>query len=162
MVSHVRVLAALMLAQGVLALLAGLMYGGMGLFMKFGMAEMMKNDPQLQQGGPPPEQMVAIMTWTYVGMGVVAGVIGLLHVYAGFRCWQFKERSLGMVSLVVGLAAVLTCYCAPTSFALAIYGVVVFLNPSVEEAFRMGDAGVPPDEITLAFSKARYQRSFER
>ncbi|MBL4845491.1 MAG: hypothetical protein JKY65_08200 [Planctomycetes bacterium] len=161
LVGHVRVLSALMMAQGLLDLLAALGLTATGLFMKFGMADAMAQNPQLQQGGALPPGFMQMMTWTYVGMGVVVGLIGMLHVYAGVRSWQYRERNLGIVSLVVGLGTILTCYCAPTSMLLFVYGLAVYLNPSVNHAFQLGDKGISADEITLTFSRILYEKSFK-
>jgi hypothetical protein len=70
-----------------------------GLFVGVAMPVMMEA-PELQQGdAPPPEFMFDILSWTYVGLGAVAGIIGALNVFAGYRNWKFKGRVLGIVAL---------------------------------------------------------------
>ena len=63
----------------------------------------------------------------------------------------FPGKDLGDRGVSVRHADVLTCYCLPTAVALAVYGLIVYLNPEVSEAFRMGEAGSEPAEIVAAF-----------
>jgi hypothetical protein len=49
------------------------------------------------------------------------------------------------------MLTVLTCYCVPTAVAIGIYGLIVYLNQEVSEAFRMGEAGCEPPEIFGTF-----------
>ena len=53
--------------------------------------------------------------------------------------------------LCVGMVSIMTCYCFPTSLALAIYGLVVLLSQPVKLAFDLGDQGYDPTEIQKAF-----------
>jgi hypothetical protein len=157
MVGQVRIVSILMLVQGSLDLLVGLGLIGMGIFMGVAMRDAMMENPQFQQGnGPSPDFMVNMMSGIYGGLGVVIGIIGALNLFAGYRNWKFKGRALGIVSLVAGLGTIFTCYCAPTSLALCIYGLIVYLNAPVAAAFRMGEEGYSGDEITMAFSPLRY------
>jgi hypothetical protein len=96
-----------------------------------------------------------VVSWIYGGLGVVIGIIGLLNIIAGYRNFKFKGRVLGIVSLVAGLGTIFTCYCAPTSLALTIYGLIVYLNAPVAAAFRMGEEGYSGDEIAMTFSPLR-------
>jgi len=45
----------------------------------------------------------------------------------------------------------LSCYCAPTSIALFVYGLIVYLNSDVATAFEMAEQGVSPKEIKATF-----------
>ncbi|HRX78868.1 MAG TPA: hypothetical protein P5307_07385 [Pirellulaceae bacterium] len=163
MVSQIRIVSILMMVQGTLDLLFGLGMIGMGFFMAFAMREAMVNDPQFQQGnGPPPELMVNMISWGYGVIGVVMALIGALNIFAGYRNWKYNSRTLGIVALVAGVGTILTmvgCYCFPTSLALCIYGLIVYLNASAAAAFRMGDEGYTGDEITMTFSPLRQGQS---
>ena len=160
LVGQVRIVSILMMVQGSLDLLVGLGLIGMGVFMGIAMREAIMENPQFQQGnGPSPDFMVNMMSGIYGGLGVVVGIIGALNIFAGYRNWKFKGRTLGALSLVAGLGTVLTCYCAPTSLALCIYGLIVYLNAPVAAAFRMGEEGYSGDEITMTFSPVRYGQS---
>ncbi|MCA9120296.1 MAG: hypothetical protein H6822_33350 [Planctomycetaceae bacterium] len=160
MVGQVRIVSILMMIQGALDLLAGLGLIGMGFFMAFAMQEAFANNPQAQQGnGPPPETVVNMVSWIYGGLGAVVGSIGMLNLFAGYRNWKYKARTLGIISLVSGLGTIFSCYCAPTSLALCIYGLIVYLNASVASAFRMGEDGYTADEIAMTFSPLRQGQS---
>ncbi|MDA1055905.1 MAG: hypothetical protein O3C40_36430 [Planctomycetota bacterium] len=157
MVGQVRIVSILMMVQGSLDLLVGLGLIGLGIFMGFFMREAMMQDAQFQQAnGPSPEFMANMMSGIYGGLGVVIGIIGALNIFAGYRNWRFKSRTLGIISLVAGLGTIFTCYCAPTSLALCIYGLIVYLNGPVAAAFSMGEEGYSGDEITMTFSPFRY------
>lgn len=160
MVGQIRIVSILMMVQGALDLLAGLGLIGMGFFMAFAMKEAMMENPQMQQGnGAPPEIMVNMVSWFYGGLGVVIGLIGALCIFAGYRNWQYKGRTLGIVALVAGLGTIFSCYCAPTSLALCIYGLIVYLNAPASSAFRMGEEGFTGDEIAMTFSPLRQGKS---
>lgn len=160
MVGQVRIVSILMMVQGGLDLLAGLGLIGMGVFMGVAMRQGILENPQMQQGnGPSPEVMADVISWVYAGLGVVLLIIGTLTAYAGYRNWKFKGRTLGIVAFVAGLGTIFTCYCAPTSLALCIYGMIVYLNAPVATAFRMGEEGFSGDEITMTFSRVRFEQS---
>ncbi|HTN76532.1 MAG TPA: hypothetical protein VL096_14835 [Pirellulaceae bacterium] len=150
MVGHVRVLGILMIVQGALDIAMGLMLIVMAVIMP----TMMQNDPAFQRAGAdgPSQTFFMWMMIGYAGIGLVVTAIALLHIYAGWQTFNFKQRNLGMISISLGPLAILTCYCFPTSLALLIYGLIVFLNPSVAEAFRLGKEGRSADEIDALFN----------
>lgn len=156
LVGHVRVVAILMIVQGILELLIAIYYVVFGIFFGSAFSEAMLQDPNFQQGqGPPPELMSGIMTATPIVMGFFGLAVGVLHVYAGYRNFLFRNRTLGIIALVGGLASIMTVYCCPTSFLLFIYGAIVFVNDSVSRAFAMAGEGYPTDAILFAFSGYR-------
>lgn len=156
LVGQVRIVSVLMMVQGTLDLLVGMGIIGLGIFIGIFMREALAQDPQFQQAnGPSPEFTGNLMMGVYAGLGVVIGIIGALNIFAGFRNWRFKSRTMAIVSMLAGLGTIFTCYCAPTSIALCIYGLVVYLNSPVAAAFRMGEQGYSGDEIVLTFSPAR-------
>lgn len=160
LVGQVRIVSILMMVQGALDLFVGLGLVGMAVFMGVAMRDAMMENPQLQQGnGPAPDVMVDIMSYSYGGLGLVIAIIGALNIYAGYRNWKFKSRALGIISLVAGIGTIFTCYCAPTSIALCIYGLIVYLNGPVSAAFLMGEEGYSGDEITMTFSPVRFQQT---
>ena len=156
LVGQVRIVSILMIVQGSLDVLVGLGLIGMGIFMGIFMREAMQEQQLQQPNAPSPEFMGNLMMGIYSGIGVVITIIGALNIFAGFRNWKFKGRTLGVLSLVAGIGAVFTCYCAPTSIALCIYGLIVYLNAPVAAAFRMGEEGYSGDEIIMTFSPVRY------
>lgn len=159
LVSQVRVVAILMMIQGVFELLFAIYLGVFGLFFGGMMGQMMREDPNFQRGGgPPPEFVEAMMTYMPVAMGVGGLLAGILHCYAGYRNFQFSSRTLGIVALVSGLLTISTFYCCPTAFALFIYGLIIYMNDQVAKAFEMTAEGYPPDAILATFSRYRYEQ----
>ncbi len=157
MVNQVRVVSVLMMVQGALDLLTGLGLITLGIFMGFFMHEALREDPNFQSRfqsgtGPSPEVVANMMTWVYGGLGFFLIIIGGLQLYAGFRNWKFRSRTLGIISLLAGLGTVFSCYCAPTSLALCIYGLIVYLNGPVANAFQLGEQGYTGDEVIASFS----------
>ncbi|MBP89010.1 MAG: hypothetical protein CMJ64_20235 [Planctomycetaceae bacterium] len=156
LVGHVRIVAVLMLVQGVLELLMAIYYAVFGIFFGSTLGEaMMENSGMRQAQGPPPELMSAIMTATPIVMGFFGFIVGVLHVYAGYRNFLFQNRRLGIIALVGGMASIMTLYCCPTSFLLFIYGAIVYMNDSVVTAFAMTSEGYPPDAILVTFTGYR-------
>ena len=149
MVGHVAPVAILMMVQGALEAVMGVLLVGLGVAMPFVFRM------QGELGNPPPGLPDATMTWVmlgmYGGMGLVALIAAGLHIYAGVRNYQFRSRTLGLVALAGGMATVFTCYCAPTAIGLGVYGLVTYLNPEVVHAFTMGAAGSKRSEILAAF-----------
>jgi hypothetical protein len=115
----------------------------------------MSFDPPQGNGNgnePSPMMMGMILGGTYGTMGFCGIVPGILQIFAGIKVFKFQSRTLGIVSLFSGLATMLTCYCAPTSVALLIYGLIVLLNNSVSQAFELAKQGHSPDHIDLMFN----------
>ena len=158
LVGHIRVVAILMLVQGVLELLMAIYYVIFGILFGGMFGEAMMEHPDFQRGqAPPPEFMSAIMMGVPIVMGLVGFVVGVLHVYAGYRNFLFQNRTLGIIALVGGLASIMTIYCCPTSFMLFIYGAIVYLNESVAKAFAMAAQGYPADAILFTFSRQQHE-----
>jgi hypothetical protein len=145
LVGHVRVVAILMMVQAGLELLTAAGYGAMAAFMPV-MFRQMENEP-----GMSHQPGIWIIPLVYGGIAAVALVSGVLHLVAGLRNYRFRGRTLGIVALACGMASVLTCYCLPTTVALGVYGLIVYLNHEASEAFRMGEDGRKPAEIVATF-----------
>jgi hypothetical protein len=148
MVGHVAVVAVLMMVQGGLELLMGL-----GLVVMGTVFPTMMRAQEMRGGadGPSPEMVGWMMLAIYGGLGVVTLIAAGLHIYAGLRNYRFRSRTLGIVALAGGMVTVFTCYCAPTSIALGVYGLITYLNYEVSQAFVMGEAGKTREEILAAF-----------
>jgi hypothetical protein len=148
MVGHVPVVAVLMMVQGGLELLMGV-----GLVAMGGLGPVLMRMDQGQGGAdaPPPEMVGWIMLAVYGGLGLLTLAAAGLHLFAGLRNYRFRSRTLGIVALAGGMVTVFTCYCAPTSIALGVYGLITYLNYEVSQAFVMGDAGKTREEILAAF-----------
>ena len=149
LVQQVRVIAILNAVQGGLELLMGLYYIGMAFFFP----AMMMMDPDINNNpNEPPEQFfwIFIIIFGLLGGGVFVSAI--LRIVAAFKNWNYRGRILGIISFGAGMVTVITCYCAPTAVGMLIYGLIVYLNPSVAHAFEMGESGEPPETIQARFS----------
>ncbi len=138
-VGHVRAVAILLIVQGFLECLMGVLMAGLTIV-----------SLAAPTAGGTANAVIAVMI--YVGFALIGLVIGGTRVYAGVRNLYFRSHTFGIVSLALGLATVVTCWCAPTSIALTIYGLIIYLNPFVAEAFAMGERGAEPEAIVAHFS----------
>jgi hypothetical protein len=149
MVNQVRIVAILNCVQGALEMLMGLMLVAMAVIMPI-VIGMEQNAPD-RNGQPPPEELKWFLSGLYGVMGGLPLIAGILRVYAGIQNFRFRGRTLGIVSFSVGLCSIFGCYCAPTSIAVFIYGLIVYLNPAVKAAFEMGQQGLNGDQILTSF-----------
>ena len=135
----VKVLAILMIVQGALEALLGLMLAGVGGFLYFAGNQIMA--AQQQADGPPPPAWIFLI---YLPVGLVLLAVASIRIYAGIRNLSFKGRTLGIIAISCGLVTSLTMYCAPTSIGLMIYGLIVYLDGNVAQAFKDVEAGLAP------------------
>jgi hypothetical protein len=156
MVGQVRIISILMIAEGALDFLAGAFYCAMGIGLPLFMQTAARNDPNFRRGGQgDPETFFWFLLGIYVAMGLPGMIGGVLRIWAGIRNYQFKSRTLGLVALILGVGSAATCYCAPTSIALTVYGLVVYLNREVMMAFEMGRNGRSSEQILETFTPYR-------
>lgn len=151
LVGHVRPIGVLMVVQGGLELLMGLGLLGLGIFLPSAIQEEMAENPGPSGSGTQGAAFLVMMLVVYGGLGLLNSVAGALHIYAGCRLFQFRSRTIGIVSLAGGCLTVLSCYCAPSAIALAVYGLIVLLNHEVTLAFAMSEAGYPPETVLETF-----------
>jgi hypothetical protein len=137
LIGHVPIIAILLIVQGILELLF--------CVLGFGFLALSYLGPQKEFTGL---RGVGILM---AAISAPALISGLLRIVAGVFNLQYRRRGLGMVALCVGLLTMLTAYCAPTAIALAIYGLIVYVNDPVIMAFQMGDSGRPLSEIRNAY-----------
>ena len=147
MVGQVTVLAVLMIVQGVLEILMGLMLAGMAVFMPI----MIQMESSGARANGPPEEMAWLFGGIYGTLGLLTLIAAVLHILGGLGAYRFRRRRLGLVAFCFGMVTIFTCYCAPTAVALGIYGLIVYLNAPVAQAFAMGDDGRSRDEILAHF-----------
>lgn len=105
---------------------------------------------------PPPP---AVMFGMGIGFGVLGALVfvfSILRIVSGIRSFWFVGRTMMMISLIGGMVTALTCYCAPFSLGVGIYGLIVMLNPAVVQAFKMASEGVSAEQIRAHFARARY------
>lgn len=56
-------------------------------------------------------------------------------VAAGRRNREYRARGLGTAALWSAILTLATCYCFPTSAVLLVYGLRVYSDPAVRQAF---------------------------
>lgn len=153
MVGHVRVLGILMIVQGVLSLMMGLFF----IVMAVVMTTIVSMDPPQRANGDAPDQFIWVIGAVYGGMGLAGFVPGIFHIVGGWKGMRFRSRTTVIVALCLGALSSLTFYCAPTSLALLVYGLIVMLDGSVKEAFAYGEQGYAADQIDVMFNPWAYQ-----
>jgi hypothetical protein len=149
MVRHVPIVGILMIVQGGLEAVMGLMLVAIGGFLPALME--MEAGSGGRQADMPPEELSWVFLLIYGGLGLVTLVAAGLHIFAGIRVYQFRSRVLGIVALAGGLVTMFSCYCVPTAIGVGVYGLIVFLNPEATQAFAMGESGRKRDEILAAY-----------
>jgi hypothetical protein len=142
MVGQVKVVGILMIVHGVIVALVGVLYAvASSMFMFI--------TPPAGGGGPPPELFLAI----YIALGTVIFSCGVLNAVAGYRVMTLRNRVLGLIALFTNVVPLITCYCAPTSIAMMVYGLIVLFQPDVGRAFELVAAGATPDEAIRKFTR---------
>ena len=136
MIGHVPIIAWLNIVQGLFELLLGLVCIGIGAIIFLVPEEAFSNN--------------LVIAGFYAVIGLPAILCATLRFVAGYYNLRFRRRRLGIAALAIGLFSVTTGFCALTAIALAIYGLVVYVNESVIVAFRLGDQGRTRAEINAA------------
>jgi hypothetical protein len=153
MVPQVHVVSILMIVNGSLASLMGILLSVLGPAM-FAMISME------QRGRPMPgdEQMLlGIISGVYLILGLLVLTAGVLNIVAGARSLKLRGRGLALTALFLNIIPLFTCYCLPTSLGLMIYGLIVFFNHEVARAFELVADGVPVEEVRERFSGRRWR-----
>ena len=137
LVSQVRVVALLNAVEGGLELSVAVFSLFIGAILLLVPAEV-----QRQGGGNP-----AVLAGIYLTVGSVNLILGSLRLLASWRNYFFHNRGLGIVSLCVGLISTFAGCCAITSIGVAIYGLIVFFDAAVMDAFERRSQGASMEEI---------------
>jgi hypothetical protein len=86
--------------------------------------------------------------------GLAVSFNGALRVLAGALSVFFRARAFGISTLIIGLLSTVTCLCLPTSVALCIYGLRVYLSQDVRRAYAMRAHGASVDDVVRAWGAA--------
>ncbi len=141
-VRQVRIVAILMIIQGILELLFSIYFLVMGFVLPQILAQQPNQMPVAQQ-----EMMTTFFFGYFVLGGATALLVGLLRIPAGIMGLMFRGRVFGIVSLLAGILVFVTVYCMPTSIAVCVYGCIVYFNRDVANAFRMKKQGRTTEDI---------------
>jgi hypothetical protein len=165
MANQVIVVAILLIVQGVLEILMGLLL----FFIAIVFVPMMAEEVARQQaGGRPgfgpglPKDFEQLATPIYLAMGLIGLVVGGLHIVAGIRNLSYRGRAFGLVALFAGILSVGTCYCSLTALGLLIYGAIVYFNEQTARAFELGEQGISAAEIRERLQKGELFPQGER
>lgn len=139
---YVPTIAILMIVHGVLLFAAGLALISMIFFVtpQIGQQIERQQDLDRQQNPNAPrlakEEMVMMLNAVYGGFSAVLFCLGSLNCYAGIRNYRYRNRILGIFSLIFSLGSILFCWCLPLSIGLLIFGLIIYLSPEADRAFR--------------------------
>jgi len=115
----------------------------------FGLAFTLSDKIVAQVGNQPdnpalkhltPHTFGLILQAVFIALGGLTAASGTLGLWAGALNFSHRGRTLGIVALVSGLVSVVTCWCFPSSLALLIYGLIIYLSHDAERAFRWREA----------------------
>lgn len=157
-INQVRIFAILNAVQGVVEIPMGLLLSGVGVM--FPTIIRMSEEEGRARGGqepPPPEFLWGVAIFYFV-IGALVLASGILRLVAAYKNYGFRGRTLGMVSMIMGMCTMLTCYCAPTAIGVLIYGLILFLNPAVRAAFDMVGKGYTVAQMLAAYNP--YQQTY--
>lgn len=147
-VRQVRVVALLMIAQGVLEIPLGVFFGSIA-----GIFPFILKSADRQVLGPEGENVrfFWLISITYGLLGAAHLAAGVLHIVAGWRNYRFRGRILGFVAMWVGIITLIAPLCTLTAIGLLVYGMIIYLNESVVKAFAMAEKGYRIDDIKAVF-----------
>jgi hypothetical protein len=150
MVSQVKIVSILMIVNGALVVLVGLIFS-VGGPLVLAMVRSTGHGPR-----DPDERMAMEIAWyVYLVIGIPTVLVGIVTMIAGVRALLFRGRIMALVALFLNIIPMCTMYCAPTSLGLLIYGLIVFFHADVARAFQMVAEGVPAAEVEARFLKER-------
>ncbi|MEX0825012.1 MAG: hypothetical protein WD119_02545 [Pirellulaceae bacterium] len=149
MVQQVPVFAILLMVHGGIVILMGL---GLGVIAAVIPMSAAANNAQ---GMDADEEMM--LRFVSIGYGVAAagiGVIGVIHLWSGWKTFLYQRRILGFVGIGAAFFSSLTCYCALTGIPLGIWGLILLLHPDVQHAYELAKNGMTRNQIIQHFSGA--------
>lgn len=155
MVTHVPIVGILMIVNGSLQIVMGLMLAAVGPFM---FTLMTMDRPQQGVMAPDEQKIFTLISIGYTSIGVLVIAAGAVNVLAGIRVMKYQSRTFAMTALFANLVPFITCYCLPTSMGLMIYGLIVLFQTDVAQAFKLGEEGLSVDEIKHRFDRRDYDR----
>ena len=139
---YIPTVAILLIVHGVLMFLAGTALIGVMIFISPQVGQQIADQQkmQLQQNPNMPhftkEGMTTMLYAMYGAMSACLFAIGVLNIFAGLRNYGYRNRVLGVISLVLNIGSVFFCWCLPLSIGLLIFGLIVYLSPEADRAFQ--------------------------
>ena len=149
-VRQVSVVASLMIAQGILMFVFAV--GCIGYSIVFAnIDEIVAADEKANFQNSFPESTQLMVTSIFGFWGALGIILAPLYCVAGVLNLGLRARGVGIAALLVGLGTALTVYCAITGIPLSIYGLIIYFNPAVAEAFRLRKTGLDKHEVLSTF-----------
>lgn len=159
MVSQVTIIGILMIVNGALCTLYGMLLMFMGPVMSsFFNFQAGQAPPQAQPQMQQMQQMMSVVSVVYVIIGAAAALAGVMNIAGGISALRFRSRTFVIIALFFNVAAFTTCYCLPTSLGLMIWGLIVMFQSDVAHAFTLGASGYTVDEIKQHMGMGGYPR----
>lgn len=147
-IRQVKTIAILQIVLGLVEMLVSAILIGFGFLMAYGVG--------LQESMPPGQKETFFMLkFFYWGAGAVILHTSFLRLLSGVYGVWYRGYWLTVISLFAGLVTTFTCYCAPLSIGLCIYGLTVYFNPAVVYAFSLARQGMSQQEIFDRFTQIR-------
>lgn len=157
MVPQVSVIGTLMIINGVLCIIYGIVLMALGPFMQqFFEMQGAQAPPQAQQQMQQMQQMIHVFTVVNIVLGAASALAGVMNIAGGIAAMRFRGRTFVIIALFFNIAALSTCYCAPTSLGLMIWGLIAMFQKDVADAFTLGASGLSAGEIKDRFSRRGY------
>ncbi len=149
MLPQLPVVAVLIMVQGGLEILGGFF----AIFYALAMPTLMTTMPRQGANPPPVPPQTVLDGMFYAGLiyAVVLFALGAARMVAGVKMLRYRSYIFVIATLLSGLMTLFTCYCFPTALVLAIYGMILLLNPSVRAAFDLAQDGRTPQQVRAMF-----------
>lgn len=157
MVPQVTVIGILMIVNGSLCVLYGLLLIFLGPFM-LSLINLQGAPAQAQPQMQQAQQMFQVMSIVYIVLGSVVAIAGCMNIAGGIAALKFRSRAFVITALFFNLVPAFTCYCTLTSLGLMIWGLIVMFQGDVAHAFTLGASGYSADEIKRRMAEREYHR----
>ena len=115
-----------------------MMAQGVGHFLYFALCQAFVTVLLVAPGADEPFLNLLAVLYTVLALWNLA--LGTLLFWAGWRTRELQGRKLCAVALVASLGGVLGYFCFPTGLILAVFGLVVQLDPRVGRAYALAAA----------------------
>jgi hypothetical protein len=161
MARQVPIVAILMIVQGALECMMGALLG-LAAFLFPSMFDWINQMAQRQPvaAGQPipqmPPEMIRLITIIYIALGIAAFIAGVFRISAGCYNIRYRARGMGIAALFIGILTFPTCYCAPTSLGLMIYGLIVYFSGETGRAFALVAEGKSPEAVKAMLERERH------
>src|SRR5262245_37085455 len=158
MANQVPVIGILMIVNGSLQVLMGVLYAVMGPLMFSWFRQAAPPAPQAQQ----MDQFFTVFGIVYVVLGSIVAIVGCMNIAGGISALRFRSRTFVIIALFFNILPMITCYCLPTSLGLMIWGLIVMFQSDVAYAFTLGASGYSVDEIKQRMGTGYRQSDYRR